>query len=153
MSLSCPEIQLRRQSAVKMLEPENVRLGQITHVNVVADAGAVRRWIIVAINFQYTTFAVNRLERCRNQMSLRVVNLADLSTFISPGSVEITKAHETQSVSAVVGFKGIFKSQFGNPVGVNWQAWRLFSDGYFCGVPIDRAGGGENKLSYFGIQH
>src|SRR2546423_7836460 len=96
------QIQFRRLSAVQMLEPQHMRLGQITHMNVVANAGAVRRWIIVTINLQYTAFAVERLERCRNQVRFRIADFGNLSTFTSAASVEISKAHQTHSVSALV---------------------------------------------------
>ena len=72
-----------------------MRLGQIIHVNVIANAGSIRCRIVVAINLQNTALSVDRLERHGNQVGFRIVNLANFSAFIGPGSVEITKAHET----------------------------------------------------------
>ena len=66
------------------LERLDVGVGQIGHVNVVAQAGAVRRRIVVAEHLQ-TGAAGRRLDRARNQVNLRRVVLADLAVRVGAG--------------------------------------------------------------------
>src|SRR5580692_11436 len=58
------------------LEGEEVRGGQVGDVNVVADAGAVRGRVVVAVHHELVALAAGDLEHDRDQVRLRSMPLA-----------------------------------------------------------------------------
>jgi hypothetical protein len=56
---------------------QNVRGGQVVHVDVVADAGAVGRRVVGPEDGQLRVFALGGLERPRDQVGRVAVGLAD----------------------------------------------------------------------------
>ena len=69
-------------------------------MNVVADAGAVVGWIIVAKNGDGIA-GRDGAEQQRDQMRFRVVLFAELPVRIGPRCVEITQPDAAQSVDLV----------------------------------------------------
>src|SRR5262249_38633011 len=74
-----------------------VRLSQVHDVDVIAQAGTVGRWIIVAKHLK--TFAARGgVNGSWDQVDLRGVILTNLAIRVRPGGVEIAKRHGTDSV-------------------------------------------------------
>ena len=76
---------------------ENMGLSEINNVDVIADAGAVRRFVIVPEHLYGGTLAQRRLQDQRNQVRFRIVMFADQSAFIRARCVEIPERHELKS--------------------------------------------------------
>src|ERR1700687_1296799 len=81
------------------LEHQNMGAGQITHVNVIADTGAIRGGIVGAEDGDVFTLSERDLQRERNQVRLRHMVLSQ----IAGGSrgIEIAETGVAQAVNAV----------------------------------------------------
>ena len=88
------------RSARERFERAHVRVGQIGHVDVVAQARAVRRRVVVAEHLQ--ALAAGRgVDRARDDVNLRRVILAELAVGIGAGGVEIAKRDRADAVRAL----------------------------------------------------
>ena len=83
-----------------MIQCQQVRLGQVRHVHVIADTGAVRRRIVGAEHQQRRPASQRGIDRQRNEMRLRIVVLAQPPGRIRPGGVEVAQHAAAQSVDA-----------------------------------------------------
>jgi hypothetical protein len=75
---------------IKDAQRENMRARQINNVNVIADTGAVPRWIVCAVNRNVAAHTHGCLQYQRNQMRLGIMPLA--AAFGCARSIEIAKA-------------------------------------------------------------
>ena len=87
---------------IQLLQREAMRLSQILHVDVVADAGIVRRVVVGAEHADAVPLAGDGLQRQRDQMCLRVVRLTDAAVLSGSGGVEVTQGDVLQTVGAFV---------------------------------------------------
>src|ERR1700704_4593835 len=71
------------------VEHQNMRASEITHMNEIADAGAVRGGIVRAENRDIFALSEGHLERQRNQVGLGHMVLAELAG--GSRGIEITK--------------------------------------------------------------
>ena len=75
----------------------HVRTGQIVHMNVVADAGAVRSRVVGTVDLQLGRVRRGGGQRQWNQVSFGAVHLADLAAVVfavfGSRGVEIAEAH------------------------------------------------------------
>lgn len=67
-----------------------MRLGEVAHMDVIANAGSVRRIVAVAIHDHDCTIASGG-KNPRNQMELRIVGLTDFASRIGTGGVKISQ--------------------------------------------------------------
>ena len=72
-----PRLYAAPAPGVELLQRQQVRLGQVVDVDVVADAGAVRRRVVGAEDLDVRPLPERHLEDERDQVRLRVVVLAD----------------------------------------------------------------------------
>ena len=99
MSPACSEIDGQRVVAFfvalsfKVLQRPHVRIGEIVNMNVVANAGAVRSRVVGPVDSQLGSVLGGGGKHQRNQVSFRVMELANLAAFIGSRGVEITQAH------------------------------------------------------------
>src|SRR5208282_3011730 len=100
----------------QIAQRSDVRIGKIVHMNVVANAGAIRSWVVGAVNFQLGSVRGGGSQRQRNQVSFRVMDFANLAALVGSGSVEITQTHRAQSVSTAIRRKRVFEKQFRRPI-------------------------------------
>ena len=77
---------------VERLERQNVGVGQVGDVDVVADAGTVRGRIVVAIDLDVRALAQGHLEHERDQVGLGPMVLADVAARVRAGGVEVAQA-------------------------------------------------------------
>ena len=66
-------------------------LCKIGHMNIISDTGPVFGRIIGSENTDCFSFSVWNLKDQRDQMSLRIVRLADLSAFMGSACIKIAK--------------------------------------------------------------
>src|SRR6266850_2063852 len=92
-------------NAVDLLKRANVGIGDIEHVDVVADAGAVRCGVVRAEDIDMRQPTAGGIENPGNEMSLHAMMLA---AFLGgSGSVEIAEAHVFEPcVNLVLGENG-----------------------------------------------
>src|SRR6266849_10999820 len=110
MAAARPQIESHGTAAVEILQSLHVRLRQIVHVDVVAHAGTVRRGVFVSKDIERRTLAADGLKRGGDEVSLRLVYLADRTFFIRSGGVEIAKAYIVKTVGRSVGLQRLFKN-------------------------------------------
>src|SRR5208282_5354819 len=96
---------------LKVLQCSDVRIGEIVDMDVVANAGAIGGGIVGAVNLQLSSVLGGGRNRQWNQVSLRIVELARLATFIGSRGVEVAQSHRAQSVRAVVSLERIFETK------------------------------------------
>src|ERR1041385_6001341 len=82
------------------LKRKDVGLRKIDDVYVIANAGAVVRWIIGAVNFALLGLAKRNLEHVRNQMRFDAMMFAKF--LAGPSGVEITESDKFESVNCLV---------------------------------------------------
>src|ERR1700731_3392395 len=83
--------------------------GEVTHMDVIANARAVRGWIIIAENLHVGSLTGRRLENYRNQMRLGIMAFA--TEFRRARGVEIAEAHESHPVGLLVPVAGALKRE------------------------------------------
>ena len=85
---------------VQMIQRQQMRLGQVGDVDVVAHAGAVRRRIVGAEHLQRRPAAERGVDRQRDQVRLRLVILAEPAGGIGAGGIEVAQHAAAQPVDA-----------------------------------------------------
>lgn len=131
-----------------MLQGTDVSVGEVGDVDVISQAGAIRRRVIVAEDLKLGAICCRRSKSEWDQVRFGVVEFADLSAVVGSGGIEVAQAGRPQAVSSVVGFERVFKKQFGGTVGVNWLARRLLRDGNTLGSSVDGARGRKDKMAH-----
>src|SRR5437867_8508434 len=128
MAAARPQIDSHRFPAFEILQPQHVRLRQIVHVNVIAHTSSVRRRVFVAKDFERWALAVDGLEGRGDEVSLRLMYLADRAAFVCASGVEITQTYIAQTVGWSVRLQRLFEKQFGHVVWIYRVRWTFFGD-------------------------
>src|SRR5438445_9347107 len=115
-------------------------ISKIVHVDVIADASAVGGLVVIAEDLQSGPLALNRLEDERDQVSLRVMVLADFRALVCSRRIEVSEAHKAQSISEAVGFQRILECELGRSVRIHWLTRITFRYGHFHWIAVDRTG-------------
>ena len=101
MRLTRPQVVRARLPCLDQdVERPHVGIGQIGHVDIVAQAGSVRRRIIVAEHLQARAPG-RRLDGARNHVNLGRMIFADLPVRIRARGIEISERHRAQAVRAL----------------------------------------------------
>src|SRR5260370_40174253 len=90
-----------------------MRLSQVGDVDVIADASAVRFWIIYPIDFHSIALARRSFHHNGQEMCFRIVKLAELSFRISPSRIEVAQNSPSQIICPTVPIKGAFNKELG----------------------------------------
>src|SRR5438128_8657153 len=101
-------------------------VGQIDDVDVIANAGAVRRVVISPENFDMLFLSQRDLEHVWNQMRFVAVILAEF--FRCPGSIKIAERNKLETVNGIVPAENFLKGQFRFAIGIDWTLGRFFID-------------------------
>src|SRR5215467_6147805 len=136
---------------LERFQDEKVGSGEVAHVNVVADAGAVRRRIVGSENGELRPLAEGYLERQRNQVRFRMVILALIVGRAS--HVEIAQRGVAQTVNAMEPFQHLLYQQFGFAVGVGRLERSRFLNGRFFRGAVKRGRRGKDKAGNFVGEH
>src|SRR6266849_5133863 len=78
---------------------QNMRAGQVTHVNVVTDAGAIRSWIVRSEDGNVFALSECHLQRQGNQVRLGHMIFAQISS--GSRRVEVAEGGVAQAMDAV----------------------------------------------------
>jgi hypothetical protein len=137
--------------APDVLQGAKMGFRNIQHMHVIADAGAVRRGIVVAKNFDVGCSVLDCLQDARNQVGFGTATFSALAG--GAGNIEIAKRNVIEAgVFAVVG-EDVFKDEFGFAVGIYGRLGMVFGDGHDVGLAIDGAGGGEDQAGDAVAEH
>src|SRR5689334_21208456 len=103
MTLACAEVQ--RERGVPLFETserEQVRLGQIGDVDVVANRRAVWRGVVRSKDLQRRSASKRGTDREWNEVRLWVVIFTQLPFRVSTGSIEVTQSRIAQGVGPLI---------------------------------------------------
>src|SRR6267143_2177803 len=131
-------------NAVDLLKRANVGIGDIEHVDVVADAGAVRCGVVRAEDIDMRQPTAGGIENPGNEMSLHAMMLA---AFLGgSGSVEIAEAQVFEPcVKRVIG-QNLSEYELRFSVGVDGRLPVVFGNGNDFGFAV---GGGSGRKNEF----
>jgi hypothetical protein len=132
---------------VEGAKDEEVRLGEIVDVDVVADAGAVGGGIVGAKNMDRAGGTKGGAKDVGDEMGFGVVVFR--MAVPCAGSVEIAKDGVAESMNPVEPFEHDFGLQFGLAVGIDGEFPRVFADGNGLREAKDRARRGEHEAHDF----
>src|SRR5205814_9591534 len=107
-------------------QSENMCARQIDDVNIVANTGAVRSFIIVAVNFRVPFLIERDLKHVWDQVRLDPVIFAE--TPRCTGRIEITEGNELQTMNLAVPTQNLFIGQLGFAIRIDWARRRSFVD-------------------------
>src|SRR6267143_3551346 len=114
-------------NAVDLLKSADVGIGDIEHVDVIADAGSVRRGIVRAEDIDLGQSTAGGIENPRNEMSFHAMMLA---AFLGgSGSVEIAEAHVFESGVDLVIRQNLFEHKLGFTIGIDGRLPMIFGNG------------------------
>src|SRR5712691_13530629 len=99
-------------AAFEILQSLHVSLGQIVHVDLIAHTGTVRRRVLVSEDLECRTLTADGFESRRDEVGLRLVNLANSTFFVRSRGVEIAKTYVAQTVRWSIGLQRLFENQF-----------------------------------------
>ena len=124
------------------LEREQVRVGEVRDVDVVADARPVGRRVVVAEDRQRRA-ALGGREDVRDEVRLGVVVLAE--RLRGPGDVEVAQRHAAQPVRPAVPLQRRLERALRLAVRVDRPEWRVLGDRRLVGRAVDRGRRGEDE--------
>src|SRR6266403_4136097 len=131
-------------NAVDLLKSADVGIGNIEHVDVIADAGSVRRGIVRAEDIDMGQSTAGGIENPRNEMSFHPMMLA---AFLgSSGSVEIAKGYVFESGVDLVIRQNLFEHKLGFTIGIDGRLPMIFGDGNDFGFAIGGCRGRKNEF-------
>src|SRR2546421_8291272 len=131
-------------NAVDLLKSTDVRIGDIEHVDVIADAGSVRRGIVSAEDVDMRQTTAGGIENPGNEMSFHAMMLA---AFLGgSGSVEITEGHIFESGVDLVIRQNLFEYELGLTIRIDGRLPMVFGDGNDFGFAVGGCGGRKNEF-------
>src|SRR6266436_8560378 len=133
-------------NAVDLLKSADVRIGNIEHMDVIADAGAVRRGIVSAEDIDMGQSTAGGIENPGDEMSFHAMMLA---AFLGcSGSVEITETHIFESgVELVIG-QNLFEHELGFAIRIDGRLPMVFRYGNDFGLAISGCRGRKDEFFY-----
>src|SRR5713101_5859300 len=131
-------------NAVDFLKRADVRIGDIEHVDVVAEAGSVRCGVVRAEDIDMGQSTASGVENPRNEMSFDAMMLA---AFLGgSGSVEITEGHVLEPGVDLVIRQNLFEYELGFTIRIDGRLPMVFGDGNDFGFAVDSCGGRKNEF-------
>ena len=122
-------------------------------MNVIANAGAIRRWIILTKNRNAGPLPQRDLQSKRDQTSLRVMILANVAIRTCPRCVEITQRSVSNSVGIRVIRKHAFDDKLGKTIRIDRRLRFPLCDRNNLRLTISRTGAGKNDLRDLRLPH
>src|SRR6202023_228395 len=86
-----------------------------------------------------------------NQVSLWIMQFANLAAVIGSRGVEVAQTHRAQSVSATVSLKRVFEKKLRRAIGIDRLARRQLGNRNLLGDAVDSAGGGKHEAANSGV--
>ena len=110
--------------------------GQVADMNVVADAGAVARVIIIAEDLHFAALSEQRFHHNRKQVLRILLQPANNSFFVIPDGVEIAQRNKTKPFQLPVPAHIIFNIKFCKTVKADRVDRMFLVNRQIFGIPI-----------------
>ena len=110
-------------------------VGEICDVDIVPDGGAIGRRIVGAEYSEITDMPLDGHHRSRDQMRLRIAQLADFPFGIRATGIEISERHDAQTIGAREIAEDTLDHALRGAVGVHGLLRRVFANGITAGSP------------------
>ena len=128
-----------------MVDRGAVRFGEIHHVEVIANAGAIRSRVVRTKNAQARSAAGGHLGDERKQIvGYAEWVLADPTTRMSSHRIEVAQAGDTPAALAAEGLQHLLHRHLGLGIGVDWGRGGVFSEWELLGLSVDGCGAAEH---------
>ncbi len=147
------EIEGDALAALQVIERAHMRVGQVGDMDVIADRRAVRRRIVDPVDLDRIAAAQRGTQHARDQMSFRVVVLADLAICVGARRVEVAQRRIAQIISLGVPVQGPLDRQLGLAIGVERGLRGGLADWHLVRHAVDRAGRREHDRAHAGLAH
>ena len=125
---------------------------EVGHVDVVADAGAVRSGIVIAEQGDGLA-RLNGPEEQRDQMSLRFVIFAGTSGGVGSRCVEVTQANTANAVDFAEPVKKFFDHHFRFAISVDRGIGQALGNRHHAGHAVNCRSRGEHDVLHAGFHH
>ena len=122
-------------------------------MNIIAQARAVRRRIILAKNRNVIALSHGHLQNQRDEMRFWVVILAYRAIFYRSCCIEITERHEANAIGAAHPFHHLFHDALGLAVWICRFCRIIFKDGNALWLAIDRGCRRKDNLIHAVLYH
>src|SRR3984885_15770696 len=126
-SLPVPDVVVQAGARAERLQGQDVRIGQVADVNIVADAGAIRRRIVLAEDLDALSAPQGYVEDQRDEVRFRLMRLT--ASLYRACDVEITEAGIAQTVDSVHPRQHVLYQPLALAIGIGLRQ---------CGVLLDR---------------
>ena len=134
---------------LKLSQRRHVALGQVHHMNIIPDAGAVGGIVVVAIDVELFQLAHRHLGDIGHQVVGDAVGvLADQAALMGADGIEIPQqGHIQRGVCCAVIGENALLEELGGAVGIGGAAGgEILPDGHGGRVAVHRGGGGKHKV-------
>ena len=128
-------VEALRAGRLKLREDRDVCAAQVVDVDVVAQAGAVRRRVVVAKDLQGWAASGGRIDRQRDKVRLGIMVLADRAIGRGPRGVEVAKGGKAQAVGGRDRRQRVLEVELGLAIRVDGAWGELSTMGIFAGMP------------------
>ena len=142
MALSRAEVE---GAGILIFQRQEMGLRKIQNMDVVADAGAVRRVVIRSEDADFRAFAFSGLHDERDEVGFRVVVFAVDGR--RPRRVEIAEGRVLEAMDVMIPAEDLFKHQLGLAVGVDGNGRLRLLDGDVLRHAVCRRRAGEHDLA------
>ncbi len=137
----------------EIVERAQMRVREIVHVDVVADARAVRRIVIRAEDRDAGALALDGLQNDGNEVRLGIVILADETVLGRTGSVEIAQEDALEPVGALAILAHPLEHELGAAVGIDGILLLRLGNRHLRRLAVSGARGREDELLRAGQHH
>src|SRR5687768_13508683 len=138
VSVSAPKVVDQAIAFLQSIQCKEMCRGQIRDVDVIANASAVWRWIICAIDLCRVALAQRHTQNKRDEMRLGLMRLP--AAVQRTTGIEVTKRCKMQAVNLTIALKHLLNYEFGMTVHIRWTEQRFFGQRFLTGL-IDCGGG------------
>jgi 3-oxoacyl-[acyl-carrier-protein] synthase II len=146
-------VEERSAGSREFIEHGDVGAAEIVDMHIVAQAGAIGRFVIVAEDLERLAQALGGIDGERDQVRLGIVVFSDLAIFGCTGGVEVAESRKAEPVGVSERLQRVFNIELGLPVRVDRSLGRRFDDRHLGGFAVGRAGRGEHEFLHIRSLH
>ena len=137
----------------QVVQRQNVRLGQVVDMDVVAHTGAVLGGIVVAEDADRLPLLQRHLQDNRNQVGLGVVRLTDLAGGVRAAGVKVAQRHIAQAVCEGNPLHHLLHRELGLAVAVGGVGLVALQNRHPFRLAVGGGSGGKDNLVHPMLHH
>ena len=131
----------------------DVGRGEVEDMDIVADAGAVGRGVVVAHDVEVGQSAVEGHEGAGDEMGFRIVAFACFAFRVGTSRVEVAQGRPRDAVRAGVVGQHTLHEHLGLTVGIDGVQLEVFGDGHGLGDAVHGGCAGYHDIAHTGLAH